>query len=348
MPDDNRKPIKGRGTSFNPTGRFERLAYIPDDDTDPHSETQLFLDTSKTIISYNTSPDIPYNASLNPYRGCEHGCSYCYARPYHEYLGFSAGLDFETKIMVKEDAAVLLRSELSLPKWKPQVLNLSGVTDPYQPLERKFEITRSCLAVLAEFRNPVTIVTKNALVTRDIDLLQELARVQAVSVILSLTTLDNHVCNVMEPRTARPDRRLKTIQTLRDTGIPVGVMISPIVPGLTDHEIPTILAAAKSAGAQFANYTLLRLPHGVKEIFSQWLEQHFPERKEKILNRVRDIRQGALNDTRFRKRMQGQGIFAEQIQSLFRISRERAGLDKQGPVLSTTAFRRPGEQLRLL
>ncbi|MCF7797247.1 MAG: PA0069 family radical SAM protein [Lentisphaeria bacterium] len=348
MPDDNRKPIKGRGTQTNPTGRFEPITYIPDEGIELATETRLFRDNSKTIISYNTSPDIPYDASLNPYRGCEHGCSYCYARPYHEYLGFSAGLDFETKIMVKEDAADVLRRELSRPKWKPKVLNLSGVTDPYQPLERQFELTRSCLTVLAEFHNPVTIVTKNGLVTRDIDLLQELARDQAVSVILSLTTLDNHLCNVMEPRTARPGKRLSTIQALHDAGIPVGVLVSPIVPGLTDHEIPAILVAAKSAGAQFANYTLLRLPHGVKEIFSQWLEQHFPERKEKILNRVRDIRQGALNDTRFRKRMQGQGIFAEQIQSLFRISRERAGLDKQGPVLSITAFRRPGEQLRLL
>jgi len=350
MPDSTKKQLKGqgRGTTLNPQNRFETLSYIPDVGEEPNSDRQLFSDTSKSVISYNTSPDIPYHASLNPYRGCEHGCSYCYARPYHEYLGFSSGLDFETKIMVKEDAPLLLRKELASPRWKPEVLNLSGVTDPYQPLERKLEITRRCLEVLAEFRNPVMIVTKNALVTRDIDLLQELAREKAVHVALSLTSLDNHICNVMEPRTSRPQQRLNAIRTLTDAGIPVGVLVSPIIPGLTDQEIPAILDAAKSAGAMFVDYTIIRLPHGVKVLFADWLERNFPERKEKILNRIRDIRQGALNDTRFRRRMHGQGIFAEQIRSMFRISRHRVGLSQKAPTLSVAGFRRPGEQLNLL
>ncbi|HCW75853.1 MAG TPA: radical SAM protein [Candidatus Marinimicrobia bacterium] len=349
MPEHpQKKTPHGRGITANPQNRFETIAYIPDEGETFPTGTQLFRDASKTVISYNNSPDIPYNASLNPYRGCEHGCSYCYARPYHEYLGFSAGLDFETKIMVKEDAPNLLRKELSSPRWKPQNLNLSGVTDPYQPLERQLAITRGCLEVLVSFQNPVTIVTKNALVTRDIDLLQSLAKVNAAIVIISMTSLENAVCNVMEPRTSRPQQRLKAIRTLSDAGIPVGVLVSPIIPGLTDHEIPAILDAVKDAGADFAEYTMLRLPHGVADIFSDWLELHFPERKEKILNRVRDIRQGALNDTKFRRRMQGQGIFAEQIQSLFRISCDRLGLPRKAPNLSITSFRRSGEQLNLL
>lgn len=348
MPESSKKTTHGRGTTINPKNRFESIFYIPDEGEEFQTRTQLFRDTSKTIISYNTSPDIPYNASLNPYRGCEHGCSYCYARPYHEYLGFSAGLDFETKIVVKENAPTLLRKELSSPRWKVQSLNLSGVTDPYQPLERQLKLTRDCLEVLVEFQNPVTIVTKNALVTRDIDLLQPLARANAVVVVISMTTLENSVCNVMEPRTSRPQQRLKTIRSLSEAGIPVGVLVSPIIPGLTDHEIPAILEAVKEAGADFAEYTMLRLPHGVADIFSNWLGQHFPERKDKILNRVRDIRQGALNDSRFRRRMQGQGIFAEQIQNLFRISCDRIGLSRKAPALSIAAFRRTGEQLNLL
>lgn len=348
MPEPSKRTLHGRGITANPPNRFETIAYIPDEGEAFQAGTQLFRDASKTVISYNTSPDIPYNASLNPYRGCEHGCSYCYARPYHEYLGFSAGLDFETKIMVKKDAPGLLHKELSSPRWKPQNLNLSGVTDPYQPLERQLAITRGCLEVLVEFQNPVTIVTKNALVTRDIDLLQSLAKVDAVMVVISMTSLENAVCNVMEPRTSRPAQRLKAIRSLSEAGIPVGVLVSPIIPGLTDQEIPTILEAAKDAGAQFADYTMLRLPHGVADIFSNWLEQVFPERKEKILNRVRDIRQGTLNDSKFRRRMQGQGIFAEQIQSLFRISCDRVGLPRKAPGLSITNFRRTGEQLNLL
>ncbi len=351
--DNPKQPIKGRGASDNPRNRFERLEYVPEGETAGENplrpETLLFRDASRTAITYNKSPDIPYTASLNPYRGCEHGCSYCYARPYHEYLGFSAGLDFETRIMVKENLPALLNRELSAPRWQPQVLNLSGVTDPYQPLERQLQLTRRCLEVLVKFRNPVTVVTKNALVTRDVDQLSQLARSQCALVILSITSLENELVNTLEPRTSRPAQRLEAIRKLRLAGIPVGVLVAPVIPGLNDHEIPAILAAVAAAGAQFADYTLLRLPRGVEDIFSRWLEQHYPGRKKKVLNRLRESRSGNLSDSRFGRRMRGQGIFAEQIASLFRIARKRAKLGRKAPVLSTTAFQRPGgEQLQLL
>ncbi len=265
----------------------------------------------------------------------------CYARPTHEYLGFSAGLDFETKILVKEDAPELLRRELSSPRWKPKVIAISGVTDCYQPIERRLGLTRRCLEVLAEFRNPVVIITKNFLVTRDRDLLAELARHDAAAVFLSITTLDADLCGILEPRTARPARRLAAIENLSRSGVPAGVLVAPIIPGLTDHEPPAIIAAAARAGARFAGYVPLRLPHAVAELFSDWLGRHLPAKKEKVLGRIRAMRGGKLNDPRFGSRMEGEGIFAEQIAALFSMACRKAGIEGRSPNLSTSAFRRP-------
>lgn len=265
----------------------------------------------------------------------------CYARPTHEYLGFSAGLDFETKLLVKEKAPELLRSELMKPSWKPRPIALSGVTDAWQPAERRLRITRGCLEVLGEFRNPVVVVTKSHLVTRDVDLLGGLAAHWAAKVNLSITTLDPELARKLEPRAAAPHRRLDAIRRLSDAGIPTGVIVGPVIPGLTDHELPAILEAAAAAGATSASYILLRLPHGVKELFADWLERHVPDRKEKVLGRVRDVRSGRLNDPRFRSRMRGEGPYAEQIRSMFEIARRRHSLDRRGEPLSTEAFRRP-------
>lgn len=343
--------LKGRGAIGNPTNRFEKIEVerdpeIPGPD---RVETELLRDTSRSVITKNDSPDVGFEYSLNPYRGCEHGCVYCYARPTHEYLGFSAGLDFETRILVKEDAPELLRKELSAPKWTPRVLAMSGVTDPYQPSERKLEVTRRCLEVLAEFRNPVAVITKNELVTRDIDHLGELAAHGAAAVSLSVTTLDAELARRMEPRASHPRDRLKAVERLAQAGIPVSVMVAPIVPGLTDHEIPKILEAAASAGARSAGYVVLRLPGAVAGLFEAWLEEHFPDRKDKVLNRVRSLRGGQLYDPRFGSRMRGEGLFAEQIKSTFQTFRRRYGLDGGFPELSTAAFRKPGvaEQLGL-
>jgi DNA repair photolyase len=267
----------------------------------------------------------------------------CYARPTHEYLGFSAGLDFESKILVKEDAPELLRRELSSPRWKPQALAISGVTDPYQPIERRLQLTRRCLQVLVEFRNPVVIITKNHLVTRDIDLLSELARYEAIRVFLSTTTLDGSLSRVMEPRASHPTRRLAAIEALSQAGVPTGVLVAPVIPGLTDHELPSIIAAAAQAGARSAGYVTVRLPQGVGPLFEQWLAQHFPDGKERVLNRIRAIRGGRLNDPRFVSRMRGEGIFAEQIEALFALACRKAGLEGRGPQLSTTAFRVPSQ-----
>jgi DNA repair photolyase len=338
--------LKGRGASSNPAGRFERLSFVhedtdADDEDRPARATELFRDTSKSIISYNDSPDVPVSASVNPYRGCEHGCIYCYARPYHEYLGLSAGADFESKIFVKDDAAQLLREALGARAWTPQVIGLSGVTDPYQPIERKLRITRACLEVLSEFRNPVAIITKNHLVTRDIDLLAVMAGHQAAHVFLSITTLDDGLARVMEPRASRPSLRLEAVRRLRDAGIPVGVMVAPIIPALTDHEVPAILEAAADAGAMTAGCTVVRLPHGVKDLFAQWLDEHVPQRKEKVLNRLRDIRGGQLNTSTFGSRMEGEGPFAESIRQMFDLHRRRLGLVER-LTLSTQAFRRVG------
>jgi DNA repair photolyase len=337
---------RSRGAAENPPNRFEKIALEPDPDwydpDEPAPATQFFKDRSNSIINYNDSPDVGFEASVNPYRGCEHGCIYCYARPFHEFLGFSAGLDFETKIMVKEDAPELLRCELASSKWKPKVIAMSGVTDCYQPVERKLKLTRRCLEVLAEFRNPVAIVTKNRLVTRDSDVLGELAKDDAAAVFVSVTTLDPELRKVMEPRTAPPSSRLSAIETLSKAGIPVGVMVAPVIPGLTDHELPSIVAAAVNAGARFAGYVTLRLPYSVAPMFENWLTRHFPERKEKVLSRIRAIRGGKLNDPRFGSRMMGEGIFAGQIEAMFKVARRRAGIDNNRLMLSTASFRRPG------
>jgi DNA repair photolyase len=277
------------------------------------------------------------------------GGSYCYARPTHEYLGFSSGLDFESKIMVKEQAPQLLRAELSSPKWRPQTIVMSGVTDCYQPVERKLKLTRGCLEVLAEFRNPVAIITKNFLVTRDTDLLSELARYQAATVWISLTTLDLKLRGIMEPRTSPATARLAAIRQLSGAGIPVSVNLAPVIPGLNDHEIPALLQAAAEAGATGAGYELLRLPHGNAALFEAWLAAHFPDRKDKVLNQLRAMRGGKLNDSQFGLRLTGQGIFAEQIQRVFDVAGRKAGITNEQPPLSTEAFRRPGgTQLGLL
>lgn len=343
--------IRGRGASENPANRFEQISYERDPDwtdaDDPSPATQFLKDRSRSIIAYNDSPDVGFDTSLNPYRGCEHGCIYCYARPTHEYLGFSAGLDFETKILVKEDAPDLLRKELSSPKWTPQVVAISGVTDPYQPVERRLALTRRCLEVFAEFRNPCVIVTKNHLVTRDLDLLEELARSNAAAVFLSITTLDGDLARILEPRTSHPARRLAAIEALAQAGVPAGVLVSPVIPALTDHEIPSIIAAAALAGSTFAGCSPLRLPHGVGSLFEKWLAQHMPDRMDKVLNRIRAIRGGSLNDSRFISRMTGEGIFAEHIAAMFALACRKAGIDGKGPGLSTAAFRRPTTTVQL-
>ena len=341
-----------RGAAGNPPNRFESLVLERDVDwnpeDDPAPRTQFYRDHSQSLITYNDSPDIFFNASINAYRGCEHGCSYCYARNTHEYLGFSAGLDFESKIMVKENAPELLRRELSSEKWQPQILAMSGVTDCYQPIERKLQLTRRCLAVLAECRNPVSIVTKNFLVTRDIDLLKELAAHQAVLVHLSINSLDSELARRLEPRAASPSHRLAAVETLAKAGVPVGVLVAPVIPAINDHEIPAVLAAVKNAGAVWAGSEILRLPLTVAPVFEQWVDRHFPDRKEKIFNRIRAIRGGKINDPRFGTRMHGEGIFADQISQMFHVARRRVGIPEESPKLSTAAFRRPeGPQMAL-
>src|SRR6266542_3112455 len=349
-------PIRGRGASWSPANRFEKLHVDltdidfvdadPATDEQPRRPTQYFRDGTKSIITRNNSPDVGFETSLNPYRGCEHGCIYCYARPTHEYLGFSAGREFESKIMVKTNAPELLRGELESPRWQPQTLVMSGVTDPYQPIERKVCITRGCLEVLAKFRNPVAIITKNRLVTRDIDVLRELAACNAVAVNISVTSLNSSLQRILEPRTTSPRGRLDAIRQLRGANIPVGVMVAPIIPGLTDHEIPKILEACVKAGAQFAGYTIIRLPWAVAPLFEHWLEEHFPDRKKKVLGRIRDMRGNRLNNSQWHTRMIGEGIFAEQIASLFRVSCRHAGIGER-PTLSTASFQRTKEQLKL-
>jgi DNA repair photolyase len=340
-----------RGAASNPPNRFIPLEYVADPECPPEDapapRTQFFTDHSRSIIASNDSPDLGFTHSVNPYRGCEHGCAYCYARPYHEYLGFSAGIDFETKIMVKENAPELLRREFLSRKWQPTTVHFSGITDSYQPIERTLKITRRCLEVCREFRNPAGVITKNALVTRDIDILRDLAAINASIVFLSITSLDPEMTAILEPRTTRPHGRLAAITKLRDAGIPVGVMSAPLIPGLTDHEMPAILAAAKDAGAQFAGYTIVRLPMAVGDVFAQWLERHYPDRKDKVLNRIRAVHDGRLNDTRFKKRMAGDGELAEATRALFRMTIRKLGMTGKPPPLSTENFRRPGEHPQL-
>lgn len=301
-------------------------------------------DASRTVISKNTSPDISFDFSLNPYRGCEHGCSYCYARPSHEYLGYSAGLDFETRIVAKEQAPELLKEELSKKGWQPKFMVLSGVTDPYQPVERELQITRRCLKVLDDFKQPISIVTKNHLVTRDVDHLSRLASVGAAAVQMSVTSLSAELARELEPRASAPYRRLEAITRLRQAEVPVGVMIGPVIPGLNDHEVPAILQAAAEAGAQWARYIPLRLPLAVGPLFVAWLERHRPHARDKILRLVRELRGGKLNDSRFHHRFQGQGEVARRLEQLFKAGLRKSGLKTEAPVLSSRHFRVPGPQ----
>jgi DNA repair photolyase len=337
-------PHRGRGASQNPVSRFETYHYERDPDAapgdDPAPPTQLFKDHAHSLITTNQSPDVGFSTSINPYRGCEHGCVYCYARPSHEFRGLSAGLDFETKIFAKEGAPRLLCKELSSPHWKPQVLGLSGVTDPYQPVERHLLLTRRCLNVLARFRNPVVIVTKNHLVTRDIDHLQRLAEHNAVVVCVSIASLDENLAGRMEPRATRPAGRLAAIRQLSAAGIPVTVFVAPVIPGLTDHEVSGVLAAAREAGAVHAGYTMLRLPYGLPDLFRAWLGKHYPQQKERVMGRVRAVRGGRDNDSRFGTRMRGEGPIADAIRRMFHLTYRRLGFPGR-PALSAGAFRRP-------
>jgi DNA repair photolyase len=339
---------RGRGAADNPPNRFVPLHYAADPDCPPDDApapyTQFYRDATRVIIATNDSPDVGFSHSVNPYRGCEHGCSYCYARPFHEYLGFSAGLDFESKIMVKEDAPELLRRELMAKSWKPVTLAFSGVTDCYQPIERKLKLTRRCLEVCAEFRNPVGVISKNALVARDADILADLARDNAARAFLSVTTLDADLAGQLEPRASRPAARLAAMRALTEAGVPVGVMVAPVIPGLTDHETPAILAACRDAGARQAGYVTLRLPHAVAPLFSAWLERHFPAQKEKVLGRVREMRGGKMYDSRFGSRQRGEGAWAEVYLELFKMTCRRLGINERDESLNTAAFRRPGER----
>lgn len=344
----------GRGAGLNPANRFEaqRIELEPDalldDDGQPLPlRTQFFHDDSQSIIAFNDSPDIPFRAGVSPYRGCEHGCAYCFARPYHEYLGFSAGLDFETKIVVKENAPELLRAALSKKSWHPQPVAMSAISDCYQRVERRLQLTRRCLAVLAEFRNPVGIITKNHLVTRDLDHLTELAKWGAAHVCISLTTLDGALAKTLEPRASPPSRRLAAIEELSAAGIPVIALTAPIIPGLNDHEIPDLLAAAARAGARTAGYTVVRLPWAVAPLFTAWLERHAPGEKDKVLGRIAEMRGGKLYDAKWGARMKGEGLVAEQIKQLFSVAKRRAGFRGELPELSASAFRVPTSQLSL-
>jgi DNA repair photolyase len=341
--------LRGRGAGHNTPNRFERLHVEPldielaPDDFPPLLQTTFYRDSSHSILARNDSPDLPFTYSINPYRGCEHGCVYCYARPSHEYLGFSAGLDFESRIMVKLEAPRLLEETFRKKNWEPQMVAFSGNTDCYQPVERQLRLTRQCLEVFLKFRNPVGIVTKNAMITRDIDLLKAMARHNLVHVMISITSLNPQLIRRMEPRTSSPDTRLAAIAQLAQEGIPVGVNAAPIIPGLTDEEIPAILHAAAERGAASAGFILLRLPGAVKPLFLEWVRREFPDRASKILNRIRDTRSGDMSDPRFGSRMTGEGKIAQAIEDLFALHAARLNLETRWCGISTEAFSRPGE-----
>jgi DNA repair photolyase len=351
---------KGRGAQSQPPNRFEPIhreadwEHLEQGNEDPDEtrsvRTQFFRDQSRSIVTENDSPDIGFRYSLNPYRGCEHGCPYCYARPTHEYLGLSAGLDFETTVFVKEQAPQLLREWLSKKSWQPEPICFSGVTDCYQPAERQFRLTRGCLEVALEARQPIMIVTKNRLVTRDLDLLAEMAARRIVQIAVSITTLDVALARSMEPRTSSPDARLSALSQLNEAGVPTRVMVAPVIPGLNDSEIPQILKAAKTAGALTASYVLLRLPLSVRPVFLEWLESRQPEQSERVQSRIRATRGGKWNQSQFGQRMRGIGPMAEQIRQAFEVFAHKHGLDGPLPPMDTTQFRPPRSndgQLRL-
>jgi DNA repair photolyase len=355
--DPRGKPRRGRGALSNREGRFETQRVVPPDDIDemfeeepPRLATTVTPEVTRTIITTNDSPDIPFNRSINPYKGCEHGCVYCFARPTHAYLGLSPGLDFESRLFSKPDAARLLRQELRRPGYRCEPIALGSNTDPYQPVERDLRITRDILKVLAEHRHPATVVTKSDGVLRDLDLLAPMARARLVSVMISVTTLDRRLARRMEPRAAVPQKRLATIRALREAGVPVGVLASPMIPGLNDAELEAILAAAAAAGARSAGYILLRLPHELKELFTEWLESNYPLRAKHVLSLIRQSRGGRLYDGTFGARMRGSGPHAEMLRRRFEIACRRSGLDDAPAPLDTALFRvpaAPGDQLRL-
>ena len=329
------RSIKGRGAGIQPDNPYLRVQLEADlehveNDGEYLAElgrppTEYIPDVSQSIVAENDSPDVGFRYSVNPYRGCSHGCSYCYARPGHEYLGLSAGLDFETKVFVKHRAGELLSEFLSRPKWQPETIAFSGVTDCYQPAEREFRITRDCVAVAAEFRQPIGIITKNALVTRDIDLFKHLAAYQAIRVSISITTLDAKLARVMEPRTSSPDARLRAIRELTAAGIPTNVMTAPIIPGLNDSEIPSLLTAAREAGATSAGYVLLKLSSTVRPVFLDWLERNLPDKSERVQSHIRSTRGGKLNDSQFGRRQVGTGNIAEMIADTYRLWTTKLG-----------------------
>lgn len=341
----------GRGADAAPPNRFlpihvendlEQLA-VDDELLEPERriKTEFFADASQSLITSNDSPDVGFRYSANPYRGCEHGCAYCYARPGHEYLGFNAGLDFETRIMVKERAPQLLRDELCKPSWQGEFIMLSGVTDCYQPAERHFRLTRGLLEVMLEARQVSGIITKNALVTRDIDLLAPLAAQRLIGVNLSITTLDAELARTLEPRTATPAAKLRAIRELTAAGVPTRVMVAPIIPGLTDHEVPRILEAAAEAGAVGAGYVLLRLPLAVEPIFFDWLARNYPNRHDRVESLIRGTRGGKAYSSTWNERMRGTGEYAEQIKQSFDVFRRKFGLDRPQPEPDYSLFRTP-------
>jgi DNA repair photolyase len=344
----------GRGALSNASSRYDSDKRVrttdgweqsaeqaSEDDELPPLRTTLTRDATRTILARNTSPDVPFDRSINPYRGCEHGCIYCFARPTHAYLGLSPGLDFETKILFKPDAAKLLVAELASPKYRCDVVAMGTNTDPYQPVERELKVTRQILRVLSDFNNPVGIVTKNHLVTRDIDILGDMARRNLAEVFLSVTTLDKDLARSMEPRASAPYRRLEAIRRLAEAGVPVGVMTAPMIPGLNDHEMESILEAAKDAGATRAGFTVLRLPLEIKDLFEEWLRTHRPDRAERVLSLIRQMRGGALYQAEFGLRMRGEGPIAQLLSARFSAAVKRLGLNRIRYRLDTLRFAVP-------
>ncbi len=342
------QPRKGRGASYNPDNRFfssrserEDDGWLQELEALPPLATSVTVQNSRTIISRNQSPDIPFTQSINPYQGCEHGCIYCYARPSHAYLDLSAGLDFETKLFAKPNAAALLRQELAHPRYQVSSINIGANTDPYQPIEREWKITRSLLEVMLETRHPVALITKNSLVLRDLDLLTELAKLHLVKVFVSVTSLDSSLSQILEPRASAPHRRLHTIAQIHAAGVPVGAMVAPLIPFINDAELEAIVAAVATAGAKQAAYVFLRLPYELKDLFRDWLTTHMPLKAERVMAAVQDVRGGKDNDSSFSQRMRGQGVFAELFSQRFAIACRKHGLNKSSVALRTDLFRPP-------
>jgi DNA repair photolyase len=349
-------PRKGRGSISNQSGRFEvHERHAVDDGWDRDDEipplaTELIVDSTRTIIARNTSPDVPFDRSINPYRGCEHGCIYCFARPTHAYLGMSPGLDFETRLLFKPEAARLLEQELRRPGYRCDVIAMGTNTDPYQPVERDKQITRQILKVLAAFDHPVGIVTKSALVLRDLDILAPMAARGLAQVCVSVTTLDRDLARKMEPRATTPPRRIETIRALAAAGVPTGVMASPMIPGLNDHELEEILRRSSAAGAEIASYILIRLPLEISYLFKEWLETHTPDRARRVMSLIRETRGGKVYRSGFGQRMRGSGTYAELLKRRFDIAAARLGLNEKRFELDTGRFRCPaaaGDQLDL-